>query len=70
MSLVGIVCIDDRINLVGSLRVVCLHRAYIVVAVRPVANKRTSSVDFQSDVTDDHQGAGYGLSASIVMLLS
>jgi hypothetical protein len=45
MRPVGIVGINDRVSLVGSLQVVRLHRTRTVLTVKSVANERTTPVD-------------------------
>lgn len=62
--------VNDRVTRIGTLQAVRLHRTCVMLAVRSVTNKRTSPVDLQSGIADDHRGAGYGLSALTVMLLT
>jgi hypothetical protein len=68
MSLAG--TSGDRLGLIRALQVVRLHRTGVILIVGSVADKRTPSVDLRITTAGNHRGAGYSLSALIVIAVT
>ena len=67
MSLAGTIGAGDKLGLIRTLQVVRLHRTCVMLVAGSVAGKGTPSVDLQITAGGDHRGAGYSLSAIVVI---